>query len=241
MKKFIKRLFNQMGFDLRLTRHQYQNIPDAQFYKPLFSPWLGYGKFQHYLNMAQQQSLVSADRCHILYTLALQALELDGDIWECGVYKGGTASMFAEMIRNSPQNDSMLHLFDTFSGMPETNLEKDIHRKGDFMDTSLPGVKECVGDGPFVVYHQGLIPETFKGQEDSKIAFAHVDVDIYQSVKNCCEFIMPRLVQGGIVVFDDYGFPSCPGAREAVDEFFRERKEQPLILPTGQAIIFNSF
>jgi O-methyltransferase len=76
--------------------------------------------------------------------------------------------------------------------------------------------------------------------EDSRLAFAHVDVDIYQSVLDCCRFIMPRMLRGGFVVFDDYGFPSCPGARQAVDGFFRDRPERPLMLPTGQAVVFAS-
>ena len=43
------------------------------------------------------------------------------------------------------------------------------------------------------------------------------------------------------MVFDDYGFPTCPGAKAAVDEFFHGRKEVPLVLPTGQAVVFAAF
>ena len=41
------------------------------------------------------------------------------------------------------------------------------------------------------------------------------------------------------MLFDDYGFESCPGAKQAVDEFFRDKAEKPLVLPTAQAIIFK--
>ena len=64
-------------------------------------------------------------------------------------------------------------------------------------------------------------------------------MDIYKSVIDCCEFIYPRLLKGGVLIFDDYGFRSCPGAKKAVDYFFRDKIEVPLILPTGQAIIFK--
>jgi O-methyltransferase len=40
------------------------------------------------------------------------------------------------------------------------------------------------------------------------------------------------------MVFDDYGTPTCPGARLAVDEFFADKNENPLIIPTGQAVVF---
>ena len=75
---------------------------------------------------------------------------------------------------------------------------------------------------------------------DDKISFAHIDVDIYRSTLDCCTFIYPRLSPGGFIICDDYGFPSCPGARTAIDEFFANKPEVPLVLPTGQAVIFRS-
>jgi O-methyltransferase len=39
------------------------------------------------------------------------------------------------------------------------------------------------------------------------------------------------------MVFDDYGFLTCPGAKKAVDEFFSDKREYPCYLPTGQAIV----
>jgi O-methyltransferase len=71
-----------------------------------------------------------------------------------------------------------------------------------------------------------------------RLAWAHIDVDIYTAVRDCLEFIYPRLVPGGTVVIDDYGFPSCVGARRAVDEHFADGlPEAPLCLPTGQCLI----
>ena len=127
-----------------------------------------------------------------------------------------------------------------FEGMPETDAGRDFRQKGEFSDTGVAAVRGRVGSGRGVVFHQGLIPRTFESMQDSRLAFAHVGVDIYQSVADCCAFIMPRMLRGGFVVFDDYGFPSCPGARQAVDEFFRDRPEQSLVLPTGQAVVFAS-
>jgi len=41
------------------------------------------------------------------------------------------------------------------------------------------------------------------------------------------------------MIFDDYGFPTCPGAQQAVDEFFEDKPEVPLVLTTGQALVFK--
>jgi O-methyltransferase len=213
-------------------------LPDQEFYTPLFSPWKGFGDFKGVMAAVSPHSVVSRDRIYILYTLAQQACDLSGDFWECGVYKGGTAIMLKSVI--SSLSKKQLHLFDTFSGMPETNANYDnYHRHGDFSDTTLEMVRARVGNDVNIFYHPGLIPDTFSGLEAERIAFAHVDVDIYQSVTDCCRFIYPRVSAGGFMVFDDYGFPTCAGARTAVDEFFADKSEYPLVLPTGQAVVIK--
>jgi len=214
-------------------------IPDEIFYKPLFSPWIGFDNFGKIHPITNGRTLVSPDRCWILYSLCLQALSLDGEIWECGVYKGGTAAMLTKII-NDNASDKIIRLFDTFEGMPNTDNQKDWHKKGDFSDTSLEFVSNYINTYGKVNYHQGFIPDTFVGLDDTKISFAHIDVDIWQSITDCCKFIYPRLVVGGFMIFDDYGFPSCPGARSAVDSFFANTGIVPLVLPTGQAIVFKS-
>lgn len=213
-----------------------KSLRDQVLYQPLFSPWLDQsGKFANLMADIKPYTVVSPDRVWILYSLARQACYLSGDFWECGVYKGGTAMMLAQVLSNFTER--RLCLFDTFAGMPDTDPGHDYHRKGDFDDTSLNEVRARVGDVPNILYYAGFIPESFQGLEQTRIAFAHVDVDIYRSVNDCCEFIYPRLVSGGFMVFDDYGFPSCPGARSAVDQFFVDKPECPLVLPTGQALI----
>jgi O-methyltransferase len=187
--------------------------------------------------MARPRTLVSADRCYVLYRLMRQAMHLDGDVWECGVYAGGTAAMLAGLMRQAAQ-DKKLYLFDTFEGMPAVDAERDLHARGDFADTSLESVRRFVGGEP-CVYRKGRIPETFAGLESARISLAHIDVDIYHSVMDSLKFIWPRLTRGGFLVMDDYGFPTCPGARAATDEFFADKTSLPLCLPTGQAVIFK--
>ena len=231
-----------LGYELRRNRPRNpdeRNIPDGALYRPLFSPWFGQGEFAQYYALAAPRTLVSRDRCYVLWILLRQALHLSGDVWECGVYKGGTAAMMAAVLRDSALPNKKLFLFDTFKGMPETDSQKDLHRQGDFRDTSLEAVRAYVGTPDRCVMRPGLIPDTFQGLESSTIAFVHVDLDIYKSIVDCLNFVWPRLTLGGFIVFDDYGFPSCPGARAAVDEFFAARTCVPLCLPTGQAVVFK--
>jgi O-methyltransferase len=242
LRRAVRTLILGLGYEVRKVRPARSvgatAIPDAELYRPLFSPWLSTGAFAHYHQIAAPKTLVSADRCYVLYTLLRQAVHVRGDIWECGVYRGGTAAMFAAFLKET-KSAKHLYLFDTFEGMPETDPGKDLHVKGDFSDTTVEEVSSYLGCGELCVIRKGFIPSTFAGLESSMIAFAHIDVDIYRSILDCLQFIWPRVSVGGFVVFDDYGFPTCPGARAAVDEFFSGQMCVPLCLPTGQALIFK--
>jgi O-methyltransferase len=242
LKRIIKSFAGRLGYEIRRTHSPRPigapSIADIALYRPLFSPWFGKGEFGRYYEIAAPKTLVSADRCYVLYRLLLQAINVSGDVWECGVYKGGTAAMIAAILRDRSPSKK-LYLFDTFEGMPETDQERDLHKSGDFSDTTAEAVATYVGCDDLCVVRKGFIPATFAGLESASIAFAHIDVDIYRSILDCLSFIWPRLSVGGFVIFDDYGHPSCPGARTAVDEFFLDQRCVPLCLPTGQALVFK--
>lgn len=236
LNQFLKRVGRAAGYDVRRLRPvTAPQVTQAELYQPLYSPWRSAAFLAEYAQISPY-TLVSEDRCYVLASLMTQASRLDGEVWECGVYKGGTAMLLAGRLSGAGRE---LRLFDTFEGMPETDGVRDLHKAGDFSDTSLESVRSRVR-GDFVHFHKGLIPATFSGLESARIAFAHVDTDIYNSVLACCEFIFPRLCVGGFMIFDDYGFPFCPGARLAVDEFFLKRAPVALALPTGQALVMKS-
>ena len=180
------------------------------------------------------RTLVDAERCFMLFQFARSAAQLQGDVAEVGVYRGGTARLLARAVASAGKT---VRIFDTFEGMPSTDPLRDRHRTGDFGDAPLDDVRSYLADCPNVSFHPGLFPSTAAAFESASFCLAHIDVDIYSSVRDCCEFFYPRTVPGGLLVFDDYGFRSCPGAKQAVDEFFSSRPERPWWLPTGQAVV----
>lgn len=211
---------------------------DWNLYRPLYSPWRDKDFATHY-DRALSRSVLGKDRAYVLATMASQALGLKGSFMECGVYRGGSAAMFGQIIAESGKARK-LYLFDTFAGMPETDKKMDYHVAGDFSDTSAESVAAFVNQPDIVVIRKGFVPDTFAGLEQESFAFAHIDMDIYQSTVDAMNFLWPRLERGGIIVFDDYGFPSCLGVRQAVDEFFLKTAVRPLCLSTGQAVVFKS-
>jgi O-methyltransferase len=148
------------------------------------------------------------------------------------VYKGGTAKLLAQASLQKT-----VHLFDTFSGMPATDAVLDSHRTGDFGDTSLATVRDHLRECSNVRFYQGLFPSTAGPIDEMQFSMVHVDADIYESVRACCRFFYPRMGKNAVLVFDDYGFPTCLGARKAVDEFFSDKPEVPFYLPTGQCLV----
>jgi O-methyltransferase len=244
LRTFIRRAIrDHLGVEVRKVT-MIPSIPERELYKSFFmpaafAPWEGRGEFGELWNLAKAHTLLSPDRLYILYALASHALNLVGEFWECGVYQGGTARVLAELLRRRAKRGTSLHLFDTFAGLPTPSPGMDLLEKGKWANTTLEAVQALTGPREDVHFHQGIIPATFTGRQQSRIAFAHVDVDLYRSVRDCSEFVYPRLVPGGILLFDDYGDPYCPGARRAVDEFFKGRRETPIVLPTCQALVIK--
>lgn len=155
---------------------------------------------------------------------------LNGSLAEVGVFKGGSA----EIIARNKHPKKKLYLFDTFNGMPEVNPNKDNqHKKGDFNKTSYDKIKKKFENYQNVFVCKGIFPkENNNVVKKENFSFVHIDVDIYQSYKDCLEFFYPRMIKGGIMVFDDYGAKSCEGAKLAIDEFFTDKPEN-LIWPTA--------
>lgn len=240
----MKKLVGAFGYGLHRTRfdikkHGYTNCPPYTYstYSPWFSEW-----FQKIYELFQDVTVLTADRCYMLYRFSQHCINIPGDFAECGVYKGGSAALIAHVIQStSNPTTKLLHLFDTFKGMPKEGVpDSSDHQEGDMGDVSLTRVKAYLKGYLFTIFYPGVIPETFKHVEKKKFAFVHIDVDLFKTSKDCCEFFYDRLTSGAIMVFDDYGFPRYEYAeKKAVDEFFADKPENPISLRTGQCIVIK--
>jgi O-methyltransferase len=77
-------------------------------------------------------------------------------------------------------------------------------------------VKEALGAFPRIEFFPGWIPGAFPDEPGARYRFVHLDVDVYQPTRDSLDYFYPRLVPGGMIVCDDYGWP---GARKAIEEF----------------------
>ena len=115
----------------------------------------------------------------------------------------------------------------------------DVHRKGDFNDTSLDAVKDLLKGHDGIHYCPGFFPETAVGLKDERFCFVHIDVDIYDSVKAALHFFYDRMAVGGVMIFDDYEMPTCPGVKKAIGEFLEGKKEKLIVTTMFQCMIIR--
>lgn len=215
-----------MGFNM------YEILPNEFPYeeiKPLstYSPWKSDVEFQEIYTLISENTLVDKYRCFELGSLVEQVSNLNGAIIEIGVWKGGTGALIAKKAELCGIKDT-IYLCDTFSGVVKASAKQDnIYIGGEHNDTSKKVVKELIFDKlklENVKVLKGIFPdETAESIEDQKFRFCHIDVDVFYSAKDIFEWIWDRLVIGGIIVFDDYGFIACEGITKYVNEIKQQK------------------
>ncbi len=179
----------------------------------------------------------SLDRKYVLDQLVQLACLVDGDTAECGVLRGTSSLFLCERIANSGKEH---HVFDSFEGLSEpTAGDGSYWTKGD-LAVDEAAVRANLAAFDFVRYHRGWIPERFEDVADRRFSFVHVDVDLEQPTLDSIAFFYPRLSSGGILLCDDYGFSTCPGAKRAMDEFMADKPESVVHLPTGQGFVIRA-
>ena len=201
-KRIVQNQLKKFGYELHRRGESTLYTPRPPYAHSTYSPWFD-DPFKSIYVGIRDHTEVTEDRCYVLRQAAAQCARLEGDFAEAGVYKGGTARLVAQVIAGGaggggPSHE--LHLFDTFSGMPElANHDPSGHAKGDFGDNSEGAVRQYLRDFPFVRTHPGVIPGTMAAVETRQFAFVHVDVDLYQTGLDCCQFFYPRMAKGGFV------------------------------------------
>lgn len=206
--------------------------------------------YEHAMQMTQMTSddFILRRRRHHTLMQALKHVLPDinkADIAECGCFRGLSAYQIAYYAKKNNFNKKFL-IFDSFEGLSEFKSE-DLKgaawekKEGVRKELSCPQniVEDNLKEFNFVEYKKGWIPSRFSEVSGLKFIFVHIDVDLYQPVKDSLEFFYPRVLSGGIIVFDDYGHLGFPGAKQAVDEFMKDKRDFFISVPSGEAFILK--
>lgn len=183
------------------------------------------------------------DRCYMLLEVARHVRGIEGNFAECGV-RYGKSSLF--LLRGAGRDSTKrLHVFDSFEGLSDPASQDGRSGGGSEWSRGDLAVPEDIvrrnlaAFGDRVILHKGWIPARFHEVENERFSLVHVDVDLYEPTRDSVAFFYPRMMPGGIMICDDYGFASCPGAKRAIDEFLADKPENVLALTSGQSLVIK--
>lgn len=197
----------------------------------------------------RRYTLTSAPRIAALVDAVayLERNRLGGAIVECGVWRGGSVMACALALLRHGDRDRDLYLFDTFAGMvepsaadvrspydgysPERRWRRLAASGRQWAGVPASEVRANVESTGYPAQRvhlvEGRVEETLPREAPENIALLRLDTDWYASTRHEVEQLYPRLVPGGVLIIDDYGHYA--GARRAVDEYFGEIGEAPLL------------
>jgi hypothetical protein len=230
MKRFVRKILHSFGLDV--VRHR--PLPAA----PSLPPDL-VDEDRAVLERIAGYTMTSVER-QIALVQAVRYLSrrgVEGCCIECGVWRGGSSMAIALTLAQEGDTGRRLYLFDTYEGMTpptaadttmdgvsaRTHLDRDADKTGNWCVAGLDEVRGNMASTGYppdrVHFVKGAIEATIPAQApDGPIALLRLDTDWYESTRHELTHLFPLLVEGGILVIDDYGH--WAGARKAVDEYF---------------------
>jgi O-methyltransferase len=184
------------------------------------APWQSDQDFRRVYDRVRKNTLVDVWRLYELWSIVGELADVPGGILEVGVWRGGSGALMAARSK-ALGNEDGVYLCDTWEGVVKTGEVDTYYKDGKHDDTSLAIVEKLLADMRLdrVECLQGIFPDdTGDKVADQTFRLCHIDVDVYQSARDVLDWVWPRLSPQGMVVFDDYGFPACPGITQFVDE-----------------------
>jgi len=219
--------------------------------------------FLAHFEACRRFTMTSAERMYGLYSAVryVQHAGVEGDIVECGVWRGGSMMLVARTLCEMRATNRDLYLFDTYEGLPRPDDDVDVdiwgnraidgwrphardERSSSWALAGLDEVRENLAGTGYpserMYFVKGMVEETIPDAAPASIAILRLDTDWYASTQHEIEELFPRLNRDGVLIIDDYGH--FKGARKAVDEYI-EANDLPLLLNridyTGRMAIKN--
>lgn len=222
------RIAAQRGLDER-----YAELMARHFDRPerLVQDWLLYVKRHHQLSRLLHH-----------YELFRMIREVPGSIAECGVFRGETLLLWGKFLEIFCMGDRSrtVYGFDHFRGLrdlqPEDGPENAAMFEGAYDPADdyaqLQELIELFDADRFAPRKARIqlvdgdaretIPRWAADNPGVRLSVLHLDFDLYEPTKVALEALYPRVVPGGLVVFDEYGFDNFPGETKAVEDYFGE-------------------
>lgn len=193
-------------------------------------------EFVRYFERFSSQNWKSFERRWNLRELLRLVESVAGDLAECGVFEGANAHQLCQFAEKYGRK---VHLFDSFEGLSApADSDGSFWKKGD-LSASEAVVHRNLSQFKCFETFRGWIPDAFPYDGEFRYAFVHIDVDLEQPTRDSLAFFYPRMNEGGIILLDDHGYKTCPGARKAALAFMADKPEPVIDLSSGQGLIIK--
>jgi O-methyltransferase len=202
--------------------------------------WVHDAPFNAYLARFGEESGLNAERRWMVRELMRLTEDVPGDTAECGAYEGAGSFLICEMNAANKRHRRHHHVFDSFEGLSRPVAIDGVHWKMGDMARGEDLVRRNLAAFDAFTLYKGWIPKRFADVQEKSFSFVHIDVDIYEPTRACLEFFYERTSEGGVIVCDDYGFTTCPGATRAVQEFLNDKSEKMLALTGGGGFLVKN-
>ena len=203
--------------------------------------WMADEPFRQYLRTIGESSGfkgINAGRRWMVYQLLRLTDGVPGDTAECGVYFGASSHLICAFVARSALPKSH-HLFDSFEGLSTPTAQDGGHWQASDLRVDFGEAARRLAKFHNVHFYKGWIPERFNEVADRRFSFLHIDVDLYEPTRDAIAFFYPRMNAGAVIVCDDYGFATCPGATKAIDEYLRDKPEKMAMLSDGGGFLIK--
>lgn len=167
---------------------------------------------------------------------------LDGDFIETGVWRGG-ASIFAKVYFNLYGMNKKVFVADSFKGLPPPQVKEDEgdgHYKIDYLRVSLPEVKNnfelynALDEN--VIFLEGWFEDTLPNNHQiEKLSILRMDGDLFKSTMDVFDSCYHKVVDGGVVIIDDFCIPNC---KHAVEKFRQDNNYNEEVVVVDHCGIF---
>lgn len=174
-------------------------------------------------------------RIHTILWAAHTVKDLEGDFVDCG---GGFGFFMSSIYKylDFENISKQYFMFDSFKGTsPEYDNTNHFSKYGSWYDD----VVRNHSNKKNLSIIEGYLPSTLKTVDIKKICFLSIDLNSYKPEIECMEVLWDKIVPGGIIVLDDYGFPGCESQLYHHNEFIEKKNKKILTLPTGQGLIIK--
>jgi len=230
-------------------RHRGQVVPDEipdrdlygmidAFYL-LYRPWLNQKYDKWFTPDVLDNTMLSRLKLYILLSYLDLSLGVPGDVMEAGAGSGGSSRLLVNRLAETVDR-KRLWVLDTFRGYANVNAQQDGRhvRPGECACADRAFVEKLL-KSPSVDVRviEGIIPESLHCVDADKIAFAHIDVNLYHPTLTSTVFVLERMPKGGVIVFDDYNWPATYGVRKAIDEATAKFGQLAISVPGSEQAI----